>query len=488
MSRVLHAIGIMTGNSMDGVDLVLTRFDDLGGIQDLYTLSRLFPRELADKIRKFRAALNEENADVAKAEQRCIREYGLDVAAVHDEYLSLVAEVVRDALSEIATARILTPPHTVDLLGFHGQTCGHCPPSIARLSGVVPYTIQMGDGQKLADLTGITVVNDFRSDDVMSGGEGAPLAPMHHQHLAESTKRRGAFPIAFLNSGNTGNISVISIEEVSGETTVLGWDTGPFNHFPDLLARQESDLTFDKDGRIGKEGQVDLNLLGFLFNNAAVTSGGSNFFLLPPPRSSDPQWYRELPELFGGESPGSKKLALADRMRTAEYLSAYGVMHSLTLLSERVKMPTHFAFCGGGWRNPLVASHFAGLLQGDFTGNPVLPGHRAAFDRVLERLGGRAECHDSSHYGFDGAAMEARLFADAAVSRVKAEPFTVPSITGVTSPCICGVLRFPKQDTMNATPALKAVLETFGSTVIAGQQMGGRDSRFGRAIPGWQAP
>ena len=94
----------------------------------------------------------------------------------------------------------------------------------------------------------------------MNGGEGAPLAPAHHRHLAELTLQKGHFPIAFCNAGNTGNISIISGNEDSILPTI-GWDLGPFNDYPDLLCRDEKKEYCDLDGKWGSQGKIDLTLL-----------------------------------------------------------------------------------------------------------------------------------------------------------------------------------------------------------------------------------
>lgn len=96
------------------------------------------------------------------------------------------------------------------------------------------------------------MIYDFRSDDLMNGGEGAPLAPMHNFHLAASLREKGVFPVAFCNGGNTGNIALIS-QNGAGKDILLGWDVGPFNHFADTITRTCFGAPYDKDGRYGKK-------------------------------------------------------------------------------------------------------------------------------------------------------------------------------------------------------------------------------------------
>lgn len=481
----LTAVGIMTGNSMDGIDVVLTEFKPDGSIRDIESHSESFPAGLADHLRTFRSCLNDTGFDLSKAETTLAgnlnRADALD--DIHRRYVEACATTVKNLIVKAQRTQSFTG--SVDIVGFHGQTVGHFPPSIARSKGGEPFTIQMGDGQLLADLLNIPVAYDFRSDDIVLGGEGAPLAPMHHRHLADDTRKRGLFPIAFINAGNTGNISVITKEGGDDVIRVVGWDTGPFNHFPDLLARRELQKDQDEDGAVGKTGTVNIDLLQSLFEGGAVTKDGQNFLVQTPPRSSDPQWYRELPELLGTALSAGKAVSLPDRLRTAEYFAAYVVMYSLTLLPPGLVLPHNFALCGGGWKNPLIFDHFKALLTGDQAMSPILEGHKEAFQRIRTALSGKAlQCDHSTSFGYDGGAMEARIFADAAVCRITGTPFTLPETTAVAKPCMCGVVRFPRQE---KSAQLLQEMTTHGTLEFPDVVITASDKRFGRAVPGWQA-
>ena len=471
MRNHLHALGIMTGNSLDGADLVLTRFGrEDGSIADLRAHSVPFPTDLRHNLRAVRAA-------VESAAGRVDALASTAFAPTLERYTALLAGAVAD-LRALAG-------EPVDLIGFHGQTCGHRPPSIAGDGGAA-YTVQLGDGQALADRTGVAVVFDFRSDDLMAGGEGAPLAPSHHHHLAHLVRARGIFPVAFGNAGNTGNLSLISADRRSGQPRVLGWDTGPFNHFPDHLVQRETGQPCDLDAAIGRTGTIDLGLLAILFDAAAVTADGRNFLLCPPPRSADPEWYRFPPELLGAARVAGRVVPLADRVRTATYFASYAFVHALSWIPAAIEPPTHFAVSGGGWRNPLCLADFRNLLAGATAAAPILPEHAATFDR-LRVWTARATVEPSSDLGFDPTAMEARIFADAAVCRVKGEPFTRPETTGVTAPTVCGIIRFPHGERSRATPTLRAWLDHFDAEGATFAPAGASDGRWSRASAGWMS-
>jgi len=229
----LDVIGIMTGNSLDAADLVLTRFHADGRMEDLAFLAVPYPDFLYNAFRALRPVIyeNEGRMDaVARVfsfkEQDAKEPQQQDFTRLHDAYIELCAGAARKLMREAGVQAAL--------IGFHGQTCAHVPPSLAG-KDADPYTIQIGSGQRLADLTGVPVAYDFRSDDMFAGGEGAPLAPAHNAHIARSLRGRGLFPVAFINGGNTGNIAIITASQGAdpdggGDLHAAGWDTGPFNH------------------------------------------------------------------------------------------------------------------------------------------------------------------------------------------------------------------------------------------------------------------
>ncbi|MBY0358648.1 MAG: anhydro-N-acetylmuramic acid kinase [Candidatus Obscuribacterales bacterium] len=480
--KPLLSIGVMTGNSLDGADAVLTAFADDGSMQDLKAYSLPSPPELSERLRQVRKVINDCHGDM-QATLRLFDQQPGTFDKLQTSYLSFVSQAVKNLLDSAGYEA-----SEIDLLGFHGQTCAHMPPSISRSSDPqAVYTCQIGDGQTLADLTGITVVYDFRSDDLMNGGEAAPLAPVHHQHLAAQAVKQGKFPLAFCNAGNTSNLSVISKDKVSGAPVVIGWDAGPFNNYPDKLVQKEKGEECDRDGRYGKAGRINTDLLKLLFDKAVITGNKDNFLLLTPPKSSDPQWYRLLPELEGLARVNGETLSFVDRLHTAEYFAAYVYMHALTLLPANIQMPHNFALCGGGWKNPISRQYFTALLQDDLSKQIILPEHRQSFELVRKQFAQAAFVSGSEDFGFDGTAMEARIFADAAVCRLKGEPFSLPSTTGARTPTIAGLIRFPQGDENRATTAVLESLDHYQSRNLTVDRPDLFDQRWSRASAGWSA-
>lgn len=408
-------VGIMTGNSLDAVDVVITEFvgDE---IKDISSLSEKYPAKLTQDFLDLRAKIK--NKEIKNLTEDSFLKNTVR------EYTELVATTVNKLLAPFDKADIVA-------IGFHGQTLDHFPPSIA--GNKKPYSLQVGDASLLANLTGIPVAYDFRSDDIMNGGEGAPLAPVHNLHIAKALQKKGVFPIAFCNAGNTGNIAVIS-QDKNSEVRVIGWDIGPFNHFADYLVRKFKAENCDKDGKYGEQGKIISEILEDLFDNVAINSCGNNFYLQVPPKSSDPTWYRVIDVM------NCERYSFFDVLRTIEYLSIYTFVFNLKYVPEDFEMPTNFLVFGGGWRNPLCLHDFRNLLQNK---GLILEKHKDIFEKIYSRFNKLPEVNWSDKYGYSGEFMEARIFADMAYSLINNKPFTFPEITNTRTATVCGILAYP---------------------------------------------
>ena len=253
----------MTGNSMDAIDLVLTEFD--GDImRDICSYSKPYSKDMQDKIERLRTKVfNKTRAEIVD-----IPEFSL----THNEYISQIADCINDMCAENNIDK-----NTIDAIGFHGKTLDHNPPSKARTEGTLPYTLQIGSGQMLADLTGIPVVYDFRSDLLMAGFDGAPLVSPHNAHISK-TEGDGCY----YNGGNTSNFALI----ING-SALIGADAGPFNEYIDSYIRSHTNDVFDKDGMFGKNGRLNKQLLQELFDF------GRKYYETPLPKSGDPAYYHK---------------------------------------------------------------------------------------------------------------------------------------------------------------------------------------------------
>jgi anhydro-N-acetylmuramic acid kinase len=302
----LRAIGLMSGTSLDGVDIAMLDTDG-------ETIAAFGPtgyRQYADDERALlHRALVEGKALTGRTDRP-------GVLAEADAFVTRVhAETVRGFLAENGI-----DPATVAVVGFHGQTVLHKPD--ARL------TVQIGDGAALAEQIGLPVAYDFRAADVAAGGQGAPLVPVYHQALARELDR--PHPIAVLNVGGVANVTY-----VDGGAPVA-CDTGPGNALIDDFMRARTGAPLDRDGDQAARGKVDEAFVARVLEHA--------FFDAPCPKSLDRN-------AFAFANLGLPEFAVADGAATLSALTAASVARVVRHLPAP---PKAWIVCGGGARNPTL--------------------------------------------------------------------------------------------------------------------------------------
>jgi anhydro-N-acetylmuramic acid kinase len=307
VTKALWAIGLMSGTSMDGVDVAMIETD--GERVLAFGPSGYRPYSEAE-----RALLRQSLSDAVGLTDRNARpgvlaEAERVVTAAH-------AEAVEAFLSTHDIAR-----ETVDLVGFHGQTVLHRPAD--RL------TVQIGDGEGLAARLGLPVVYDMRAADVAAGGQGAPLVPVYHRALARGQGRSG--PLIVVNIGGVSNITYIDGDEV-----LIACDTGPGNALLDDFVFQNTGRPFDAAGALAAQGQVD---------EAWVVQALQNpFFSMSPPKSLDRNHFAALSVTGKSSSDG------------AATLTAFTAASIAAIAPLLPKPPHAFIVAGGGARNPTLLS------------------------------------------------------------------------------------------------------------------------------------
>lgn len=398
-------IGNMTGNSMDAVDLVLTEFD--GDVMtDISSFTKPYTKDMQERIE----GLREKVFNKTRSEIERLPEF----ISVHDDYIRQIAECINEMCEQNGIDKI-----SIDAIGFHGKTLDHNPPSKAGKEGSMPYTLQIGSGQMLADLTGIPVVYDFRSDPLMAGFDGAPLVPPHNAHLSISEGSG-----CYYNGGNTSNFAIIA-----DGVAQIGADAGPFNEYTDNYIRQHTEDIFDTNGKYGRKGLLDKTLLQELFNF------GRQYYEAPLPKSGDPAYYSKK-EIF--DYVEQKGIGFENVVHTFEYFAAYVAVQALSLVPEGIHMPKDMVLFGGGWKNPVVKESFERLLNGD---GYVLPEHIVQFERLRRRFANKPVVRNSAL----GDYMEARLFADLTRYKLENRVWEIPEIVQAGKSVVCGRIAKPKQ-------------------------------------------
>ena len=313
MKKRMHtSIGLMSGTSLDGIDVAVIETDG-------ETVNRLGPT-LAVEYRSETRNLLKTALDMAPAWDSAARMPDLIVEAEYALTLEH-AEAVRTLLS---ANRI----DHVDLIGFHGQTIHHAPHE--------RRTVQIGDGELLAYETGIDVVCDFRSADVAAGGEGAPLAPLYHKSLVRSLKREE--PTVVLNLGGVANVTYIHDQEI------LAFDTGPANAPINDWIERHTGAVADFDGMHSFEGKISSKILKRMLE--------TNWFGRLPPKSLDRNDF---------DFDAVKGLSINDGAATLTAFSAEAVARAREHFPEE---PTLWVVCGGGRHNPALMAELTERCMG----------------------------------------------------------------------------------------------------------------------------
>ncbi len=318
MGKLKRAIGVMSGTSMDGIDVALIETDGRSGLR--HGPSFTFPYSEA-----FRERLGQAVADARGLKVRDERPGVLKLA---EQYLTdLSAEAILQFLQDIRIGS-----EQIDVVGFHGHTVCHAPER--RL------TVQIGDGARLARLVGIPVVYDMRAADVLAGGEGAPLVPIYHQALAF---RLGKMPAVFVNIGGVANVTYVGDHD-----ELIAFDTGPGNALIDDWMAKHAATAFDADGETALNGVVDEPVLHDALR--------AHYFVEPPPKSLDRDAFDGA--LFEG-------LSLTAGAATLAAFTAEAIARAREHFPRE---PAIWVVCGGGRKNKAIMTRLAERVQ-----NAVVP-------------------------------------------------------------------------------------------------------------------
>lgn len=355
-------VGLMSGTSLDGADAALVDFA-ASAPRTLAFASVPFGRDLHDRILR----LCEPGTD------------SLDLAAsVTLELATLYANAVEGAIAAGGVAR-----EQIVAIGCHGQTVRHRPD--------LGYTVQLNDPARLAELTGIDVVADFRRRDMAAGGQGAPLVPAFHAAVFRHARHSRAVV-------NIGGISNVTWLPSHGRT--LGFDCGPGNVLLDGWARKHLGKQFDEDGRWGSEGRSDSDLLARLMDEP--------FLGAPPPKSTG----RELFRLGWLENRLPREYRPADVQATLTEFTACSIMDAIDRFCPATD---EIYLAGGGARNTALA-------------------------RRIGSLAGSRSVAPTDVLGVPTSHVESMAFAWLAMKCVRREPVDLTSATGARAPKILGAV------------------------------------------------
>ncbi|MCC4593278.1 anhydro-N-acetylmuramic acid kinase [Xanthomonas campestris pv. cannae] len=360
-------LGLMSGTSADGIDAALVRFGHDGNPQ--LQLGRTYawaPQQRAALI-----ALGE-GGDIAS----------LDALGQLDAEVAIAfAKAALRLLDDAGVA-----PAAVRAIGSHGQTVRHRP--LANPA----FTWQLGDGNRIAELTGIATVCDFRRRDVAAGGHGAPLMPAFHAAMLGAAHEDRAV----LNLGGIGNLTLLP-----AHGAVRGFDTGPANALLDAWCQRHRGQPYDAGGAFAASGAVDADLLQRLLADP--------WFALPPPKSTGREQFhlRWLEACLDTPAP-----APASVQATLLELTAATVADALLAQQPATRQ---LLVCGGGVHNPLLLARLQARLPG-------------------------VQVQSTQAQGLDPDYIEAMGFAWLARQTLAGLPGNLPSVSGARGPRILGAI------------------------------------------------
>jgi anhydro-N-acetylmuramic acid kinase len=291
--RLFRILGLMSGTSMDGIDVALLETDGRDVVRPGAFMSVPYQPPFRKRLR---SCLGKKKPP----------------ATSEAELTRLHADAVKRFLKKYKMRAA-----DIDALGFHGHTILHAPEK-----GI---TVQMGDGTLLHKLTSIPVVYDFRSDDVKKGGQGAPLVPVYHKALSAKWEK----PCVFLNIGGVANLTFID-----KRGNLLACDTGPGNALMDDWVMQRTGKAFDKNGALAAKGRVDEKWVRHFLKH--------KFFRKEPPKSIDR-------DMFGAFMP--HHLNTRDGAATLNAMTVQSIAVALKQLPQKT---SYIVVCGGGRKNRVL--------------------------------------------------------------------------------------------------------------------------------------
>jgi len=318
-------LGLMSGTSIDGLDIALCAFHGTGSASAPRLLRFKSVPYTAEQVAYMRPFAVEERVRVE------------DLAIANAWIARLHASLVMETLVEWGVE-----PGEVDILASHGQTIRHAPRRIHGRPDLPDATLQIGDGDHLAALTGILTVSDFRQKHVALGGEGAPLAGYGDDLLYRSaTEAR-----ILLNIGGIGNITWLPVERTDA---ILTFDTGPGNTLIDAFTRRSFGRKWDEQGAIAATGTIDEPWLDALMRDP--------YFAAQPPKTTGPEYFH-LDKALATVPAG---LADADILATLTAFTAASIAHAIRAFTAAGDDAVLYA-SGGGVHNATLMRELATRL------------------------------------------------------------------------------------------------------------------------------
>jgi anhydro-N-acetylmuramic acid kinase len=376
-NKLYTAIGLMSGTSMDGVDASLIRSDGFNQFTNILDEYFEYNESLHQELIELRNLIININ-DLEQHSSR-LKELEREITVFHSKIVNEISNKYEDQ---------------IDFVGFHGQTIFHSPE--------LKISKQLGDGRLMSQLVKKKVIYDFRQEDMLNKGQGAPLTPIFHNLLSKkiNEKHQISFPICFLNIGGISNITKIIKNDENLEENLEAFDAGPGNCMIDEWVRKNSKNNFDENGSVAKSGKINQLILNQVIDNFKI----DNFDKSLDVKDFDISFARGL--------------SLEDGCATITNFTAYLIAKGIEYANGNYDKPIKYLVCGGGRKNNFLIQSVKDYLKSK---------QNISLNSIEE-------------YNLNGDYIESQAFGYLAIRSYLNLPISYPKTTGCEIPTVGGNL------------------------------------------------
>ena len=372
--KIFTALGLMSGTSMDGVDLSIVKSDGNTEFKEILDKYFEFDQNLQKKLLNLRKFI---------VTSKDLLKLSYEINEIEREFTLFNAKIINDVLDQYEDE--------VDIIGFHGQTIFH--DSTNKISK------QLGDGNLLSQILKKKVVNNFRQNDLINGGEGAPLTPIFHKLLAKKFKKKYQinFPLNIINIGGITNITQVLKDDNIDENNFFALDIAPGNCLIDEWVRKNSKKKFDENGEIASSGKIDELILNQALDNFNIKTYGKSLDV------------KDFDVSF------VKGLSLEDGCATISKFTAYLIYKGIEYINNQNNtIPRYNILCGGGRKNKFLIKSINNYLSKN--------------QKLIE----------IENYNLNGDFIESQAFGYLSIRTFLELPISFPNTTNCLRPTVGG--------------------------------------------------
>lgn len=379
-------IGLMSGTSVDGIDAALVEVSSANSLKVITTQFTPFDDTLRNQINELAQTNWNQHGDKLR---KC------SDTALHTQLADYYANA---SLSLLDKANVQTSQ--IKAIANHGQTVRHEP------NASPAFSLQLGDGQLIANKTGIRTITQFRQADLAAGGQGAPLMPAFHQAIFQQQKNKSKKSTLVLNIGGISNISLLG-------DSVIGFDTGPGNTLLDQWVLKHKNHPYDKSGEWAASGINNEKLLNCLLKDP--------YFSLSQPKSTGPDYFNLnwLERICLAEGTPLQSYRPQDIQATLLELTSHSIANSIKNITHSASV-TQIFICGGGAHNSFMLERLKNALP-------------------------QSEIHTTDKIGVPGDWVEAAGFAWLGYCFDHNITSNLPAVTGAKEKVVLGESFSPQQ-------------------------------------------